>query len=48
MERLEKLRGSVKKILGDLSEQEKAAFLLIHDEPEISAQQNISDEIQKL
>ena len=46
MERLEKLRSSEKKILGNLSEPERAAFLFIHDEPEISAQQNAVNAIR--
>ncbi|PTH78897.1 peptidyl-tRNA hydrolase [Aeromonas veronii] len=46
MERLEKLRNSEKKILGNLSEPERAAFLFIHDEPEISAQQNAVNAIR--
>jgi len=46
MERLEKIRNSEKKFLGDLSGPEKAAFLFFHDEPEISAQQNVVDAIR--
>ncbi|MBP4081867.1 peptidyl-tRNA hydrolase [Aeromonas sp. MrichA-1] len=46
MERLEKLRSSEKKILGNLSEPERAAFLFIHNEPEISAQQNAVNAIR--